>query len=71
MTMVEQFGIWPVDGGLYAQDPDFIADLRLARMARDDHNLFAIAEPDKDTKQVQARRRAELARWRREQNSGV
>lgn len=64
--MAEQFGIWPVDGGLYAQDPDFIAELRLARAARNDHELLsADAKDNPKLRQQQDRRKAQITRWRR------
>lgn len=63
--MVEQFGIWPIDGGLYAQDPDFIDELRLARLARNDHDLFSADSKDnKNLRRAQSRRRVELMKWR-------
>lgn len=64
--MVEEFGIWPVDGGLYVQDPDFIDELRLERTARHDHELFSIdAKDNPKVRQRQDKRRVQLARWRR------
>lgn len=64
--MFEQFGILPVDGGLYAQDPDFIDELRTARQARNDHTLFAADSKDNpEMKKAQSRRRSQIAKWRR------
>lgn len=66
MTMFEQFGMLPVGGGLYDQDPDFIDELRTARMARNDHELLSATSKDNpDLKKAQAKRKAELVKWRR------
>lgn len=65
--MFEQFGMLPVSGGLYDQDPDFIAALRVERLARDDHQLFSVKQPDDTTKQRVAERKSALVKWRREQ----
>lgn len=63
--MLDQFGIWPVDGGLYAQDPDFIYELQLARTARNDHDLLSIdAKDNSELKKQQAKRRAQIVKWR-------
>lgn len=63
--MVESFGIWPVDGGLYAQDPVFIEELRLERMARQDHDLLSADSKDNpELRKAQEKRKVELMKWR-------
>lgn len=63
--MFEQFGIWPVAGGLYDQDMDFLNELSLARMARDDHSLFSTDSKDNpDLKKQQTKRQVALMKWK-------
>lgn len=53
-----------------ALDPDFITELMLEKMARNDHELLSMDTKDTEIKKRQAKRKAEIVKWRNEAKRG-